>query len=478
MPLYVSLCDEIVAACHRQPEAIRAGLKALQGLGVWGVVVNVWWSQVEPSPRQYDWAQYQAVFDAARELGLRVKVSFCFHGDDKHTLPLWVLQEGQESPDIFFTDRAGARNTECLSIGVDHVPVLGGRTALQAYTDLMVSFREQFRGLLGAVVTDANVGLGPKGELRYPSNPLDDRWNFPGIGEFQCYDQFMVSSLSAAAQQVGQPHWGNSGPHDAGMYCQWPHQTGFFHHQGSWYSEYGRFFLQWYSSLLLQHADHVLGRACRVFEHTGVRLHAQLPTIHWWYNQAAHAAELTAGHYNTSSRNGYLAFCQVLARHKAGLVLTGAEMRDCEQPSYALASPESLLLQLRATAASQHVPVTLSNLSTRFDADALAEFERKSFDAASYRGIDLAHVSALSFGNMGDAMFEPHNWLSFKDWAARLRQHNEQLRHPPRRTAGSAAQRQQQQAAAAAAAAANLQSAALHEPQAAAMAEEREEAVV
>lgn len=58
-------------------QAIRAGLKALQGLGVWGVVVNVWWSQVEPAPRQYDWAQYQAVFDAARELGLRVKVCSC-----------------------------------------------------------------------------------------------------------------------------------------------------------------------------------------------------------------------------------------------------------------------------------------------------------------------------------------------------------------------------------------------------------------
>lgn len=47
-------------------------------------------------------------------------MSFCYHGDDKHTLPLWVLQEGQESPDMFFTDRAGVRNTECLSIGVDH----------------------------------------------------------------------------------------------------------------------------------------------------------------------------------------------------------------------------------------------------------------------------------------------------------------------------------------------------------------------
>lgn len=118
--------------------------------------------------------------------------------------------------------------------------------------------------------------------------PISYGVNFPSF-VLQCYDRFMVSSLSAAAQQVGQPHWGNSGPHDAGGYCQWPHQTGFFHHQGSWYSEYGRFFLQWYSSMLLQHADQVMGRASRVFQQTGVRLHAQLPTIHWWYNQAAHA---------------------------------------------------------------------------------------------------------------------------------------------------------------------------------------------
>jgi hypothetical protein len=74
----------------------------------------------------------------------------------------------------------------CLLLPLVHaVPVLGGRTALQAYTDLMVAFKAQFSELLGVVVTDANIGLGPKGELRYPSNPLDSRWNFPGIGEFQ-----------------------------------------------------------------------------------------------------------------------------------------------------------------------------------------------------------------------------------------------------------------------------------------------------
>jgi beta-amylase len=101
-------------------QAARGGLKALQCLGVWGVVVNIWWGQVESAPQQYDWAQYQALFQVAREVGLRVKVSFCFHGDDKHTLPAWVLEEGKQCPDMFFTDRAGCRNTECLSVGVDH----------------------------------------------------------------------------------------------------------------------------------------------------------------------------------------------------------------------------------------------------------------------------------------------------------------------------------------------------------------------
>eukprot|EP00878_Enallax_costatus_P000724 GHUV01000835.1.p3 GENE.GHUV01000835.1~~GHUV01000835.1.p3 ORF type:complete len:156 (+),score=59.36 GHUV01000835.1:1675-2142(+) len=103
-------------------------------------------------------------------------------------------------------------------------------------------------------------------------------------------------------------------------------------------------------------------------------------------------------------------------------------MRDCEQPSYALASPEALLLQLRATAASQQVPVALSNLSIRFDGEALGELERKAFDSSCYRGIDLGHVDGLVFNSMSDAMFEPQiNWLGFKDWAGRVQEHNAAL---------------------------------------------------
>lgn len=34
-------------------------------------------------------------------------------------------------------------------------------------------------------ITEIEVGLGPCGELRYPSYPETQGWVFPGIGEFQ-----------------------------------------------------------------------------------------------------------------------------------------------------------------------------------------------------------------------------------------------------------------------------------------------------
>jgi beta-amylase len=171
------------------------------------------------------------------------------------------------------------------------VPAVAGRTALQCYSDLLASFAAEHAPLLGTVVTDALVGLGPGGELRYPSHPgAGGRWAFPGVGEFQCYDRFMLASLAAAAAQAGQPHWGGGGPHDAGGYTAWPHQTGFFHHDwGSWRSEYGRFFTRWYAGLLARHADRALGAAARALGGRGVRLHAALPVVHWWRYSASRA---------------------------------------------------------------------------------------------------------------------------------------------------------------------------------------------
>jgi len=447
VPLFVSLCDEVCLACRQRPEAARAGLKALKCLGVWGVAVNVWWSQVETRPEHYDWSAYMPAFDLAREAGLKVKVSMCFHGDEKHTLPHWVLQEGLDCPDVFYTDKSGNRCTEYLSLGVDSAPVLAGRTAIQTYEDLMRAFCAKFSSRMGSSITDIDIGLGPKGELRYPSIPVDQRWCFPGIGEFQCYDRFMLASLAACAHQAGQPHWGTSGPHDAGSYCQWPHQTGFFHHEGSWTSEYGHFFLQWYSAQLTGHADRVLAAANRALGGQGARLHARLPVIHWWYNQAAHAAELAAGWYNTAERDGYLPALQVLQQHGVQVQLSAGEMRDSEQPPAALSSPEHLLLQLRAGAAAMQIPVTLSNHGCGFDQNVLAELEHKAFENTCLMGVDIAPVAAVQFNSMSDAMFDSQHWPVFREWVARVRSRSEEVGSQQQRLSGSSSGSQQQQGA-------------------------------
>lgn len=47
--------------------------------------------------------------------------------------------------------------------------------------------------------------MGPAGELRYPSYPegFKDGWRFPGIGEFTCYDKYMLEDLKRAAEEAG-----------------------------------------------------------------------------------------------------------------------------------------------------------------------------------------------------------------------------------------------------------------------------------
>ena len=61
---------------------------------------------------------------------------------------------------------------------------------------------------IGSLITEITVGMGPAGELRYPSYPEGDgRWRFPGVGEFQCHDKYMLADLRAAADAAGQPDW-------------------------------------------------------------------------------------------------------------------------------------------------------------------------------------------------------------------------------------------------------------------------------
>jgi beta-amylase len=105
-------------------------------------------------------------------------------------LPRWVVEEMDKDQDLAYTDRSGRRNYEYVSLGCDALPVLKGRTPIQCYADFMRAFRDRFATFMGNTIVEIQVGMGPAGELRYPSYPESNgTWSFPGIGEFQCYDR-------------------------------------------------------------------------------------------------------------------------------------------------------------------------------------------------------------------------------------------------------------------------------------------------
>lgn len=83
----------------------------------------------------------------------------------------------------------------------------------------------------------------------------------------QCYDKYLMKSLSKAAEVRGHSFWA-SGPENAGSYNCAPHETGFFRDGGNYDSYYGRFFLNWYSRVLIDHGDRVLALANLAFEGT------------------------------------------------------------------------------------------------------------------------------------------------------------------------------------------------------------------
>lgn len=64
-----------------------------------------------------------------------------------------MLNEIDKDPDLAYCDRFGRRSTEYISLGCDTLPVLRGRSPVQAYADFMRNFRDTFRSLLGEIIT-------------------------------------------------------------------------------------------------------------------------------------------------------------------------------------------------------------------------------------------------------------------------------------------------------------------------------------
>ena len=162
--------------------------------------------------------------------------------------------------DLAYTDRWGRRNYEYVSLGCDNLPVLKGRSPVQCYGDFMRAFRDNFSSYLGSTIVvgalslsssattldsiflfffqEIQVGMGPAGELRYPSYPeMNGTWRFPGIGAFQCYDKVNEKTPHPCAHRsasltqyfcitvhAGELESGSGGSGEAGMGTRGSHR--------------------------------------------------------------------------------------------------------------------------------------------------------------------------------------------------------------------------------------------------------------
>ncbi|KAF5954716.1 hypothetical protein HYC85_007572 [Camellia sinensis] len=278
-------------------------------------------------------------------------------GDDVHIpLPQWVAEIGQRNPDIFFTDKEGRHNPECLTWGIDKERVLRGRTAVEVYFDYMRSFRVEFDEFFeDGIISEIEIGLGPCGELRYPSYYAKHGWKYPGIGEFQ---------------------------------------------------------------VLVDHGDRVLALANLAFE--GTCIATKLSGIHWWYKTASHAAELTAGFYNPCNRDGYAPIATMLKKHETALNFTCVELRTMDQNEdfpEALADPEGLVWQVLNAAWDVSIPVASENALPCYDREG---YNKILENAKPLNDPDGRHLSAFTYLRLSPVLMENHNFMEFERFVKKM----------------------------------------------------------
>ncbi|GMJ13019.1 BETA-AMYLASE 5, beta-amylase 6 [Hibiscus trionum] len=430
VPVYVMLPLGVISndnVFEDRPK-IERQLKELRAAGVDGVMVDVWWGIVESNgPKQYDWSAYRNLFALVQECGLKLQAIMSFHRcggnvGDEVTIPLpkWVLDIGETDPDIFYTNRKGNRNEEYLTIGVDNQPIFDGRTAVQMYSDYMKSFRENMSDFLEAGhIIDIEVGLGPAGELRYPSYTGTQGWIFPGIGEFQCYDKYLEAEFKVAATNAGHPEWGL--PDNAGEYNDTPGSTEFFGLNGTYLTEKGKFFLTWYSNKLINHGDEILDEANKAFLGCKVKLAAKIAGIHWWYKSPSHAAELTSGYYNLRDRDGYRPIARMLSRHYAIFNFTCLEMRNSEQRADAKCGPQELVQQVLSGGWREQLEVAGENALSRYDSNGYNQILLN----ARPNGVDKDGkpeqiMYGVTYLRLSDELLKDQNYKIFKTFVKKM----------------------------------------------------------
>eukprot|EP00439_Symbiodinium_sp_Y106_P009069 s973_g1.t1 len=190
----------------RYKEDLKRQLTAAKTAGVKGVMADVWWGLCEPKPEDYHFGGALELCNLLKSLGLELQAVMSFHqcggnvGDSvSFPLPDWCLNKAK-SGGFLYKSKWGVTSEDCLSLSADRQQIFptgagGTRTALQCYQDFMAAFLKAMGNHVGSTICELQVGMGPCGELRYPSYLMSNGWNWPGVGIAMAYDKGMLQML-------------------------------------------------------------------------------------------------------------------------------------------------------------------------------------------------------------------------------------------------------------------------------------------
>lgn len=389
--------DLIDHDCHLKDSSyVHEWLVKLHKAKVDGVMVDVWWGLVEQRPHDYKWTGYVEFFSMCSMNGLKIVPVLSFHKcggnvGDSNTIdiPKFVRNSNQH----FFVDQFGNIDDEYISPSYDDIVVDEERTPLQMYQDFMKAFADRFEILIKRkVIENIEVGLGPCGELRYPSYQLD-KWNYPGGGALQCFDEQSLLQLKSDApcEEFAVP------PIIGDDYNSSPENSEFWKDE-KYKTEHAKFFFKWYNQQLVNHADRVLSLASHVFKNT--RISGKIAGIHWWYMHDSHCAEATAGLFNYQNFNGYRNIIATFAKHRCNLCFTCLEMTP---NSYFNSDPVSLVHQVVGEAKRYNLRIEGENALECYDQDCYRRI---------LNNINL-WIKDFTFLRMTDTLMKPEFWSNF-----------------------------------------------------------------
>mmetsp|Transcript_69171 Transcript_69171/g.200329 ORF Transcript_69171/g.200329 Transcript_69171/m.200329 type:complete len:500 (-) Transcript_69171:36-1535(-) len=393
VPIFVMMPLDTIAddGLHiKDLEERKVWLSGLAKSGIRGIMVDVWWGLCEPRPGDYRWGGYLELCKVCKEVGLKVQAVMSFHQcggnvGDTVTIPVpaWAMDPATRQG-LLYKDRDGRVSKDCLSLSADKQAIFPGkggagtRDAITIYKDYMTSFATAFEPFLGSTVVEIQVGMGPCGELRYPSYQLSQGWNYPGTGLIMAHDAGMSAMLKEAAAAAGKPaSFGevpasapsdtNGSPESCALFAAVC--TGDDHRTGG----RGSFFLSWYHKVLMNHGDAVLRAATSAFPKVpGLAFSVKVSGIHWHCMHPSRAAEACAG-YVPSLETGMGAYSSI-AKMLAGVAkdsglpvffnFTCLEMANIAQGPgmpQANSAPEDLIAEVRRACIQECVPLCGEN---------------------------------------------------------------------------------------------------------------------